>query len=135
MTLEPTTLKGALWLAALQQVLIASANLFAVRMFSYREHLKRVPGHVAEVFVVQNLYIMLTVLGMAGLCVFGTDAFLAGDPLARGLAAFLSLFWGVRLAFQLFFYDRAMRAKYRGLDALFSITFAYLTALFGYLAV
>jgi hypothetical protein len=120
-----------LWGAGVLQTLIASANVFAVRMFHYRESMKTVPAHVAEVFWAQNVFIMLTVVGMAALC-FGFAAELSsGDRLARCLSGFLSLFWGVRFAFQLFFYDRETRRRYRIFDVLFLASFVYLTVVFG----
>jgi hypothetical protein len=119
-----------IWAAGVLQLLVASANVFAVRMFRYRESLRAVPGHVAEVFVVQNVFIMLTVVGMAGLC-FGFAGELAGGSrLARVLSGFLSFFWGSRLAFQLFFYDRRLRREHRVFDVLLLLTFGYLVVVF-----
>lgn len=119
-----------LWGAGVLQTLIASANVFAIRMFRYRESMKTVPAHVAEVFWAQNLFIVLTVLGMAALC-FGFAAEMSsGDRLARCLGGFLALFWGARFAFQLFFYDLEMRRRHRIFDALFLASFAYLTVVF-----
>ena len=66
-----------IWAAGGLQLMVASANVFAARMFRYRESLRTLPGHVAEVFVVQNIFIMLTVVGMAVLC-FGFAEELAG---------------------------------------------------------
>ncbi len=119
-----------LWLAGGLQVMVASANVPAVRMFRYRESLRAVPAHVAEVFWVQNVFIVLTVLGMAGVC-FAFPADLAGGShLGRAVSGFLALFWGVRLGFQLLFYDRATRRQYRTFDVLFVLTFGYLIAVF-----
>jgi len=119
-----------IWAAGALQLLVASANVFAARMFRYRESIRTLPGHVAEVFVVQNIFIMFTVVGMAGLC-FGFAGELAGSSrLGQCLSGFLSVFWGIRLAFQLFFYDRKLRRQHRLADVLFLITFVYLTLIF-----
>jgi alginate O-acetyltransferase complex protein AlgI len=119
-----------LWAAGVLQLLVASANVFAVRMFGYRETLASVPKHVAQVFVVQNVFIVLTVVGTAGLCFVFPDDLSGGSILGRRLSAFLALFWGIRLLFQLFYYDREVRRRHRVLDALFVLAFAYLTAVF-----
>ena len=112
------------------QLLIASANVPAIRMFRYRESLRAVPAHVAEVFWVQNVFIVLVVLAMAGMC-FTFPADLAGGTgLGRAASGFLALFWAVRLGFQLFFYDREMRRRYRAFDAVFVSAFTYLVAVF-----
>jgi hypothetical protein len=109
---------------------VASANVFAARMFRYRESLRTVPRHVAQVFVVQNVFIMLTVAGMAGLCLAFAHDLTDGSVLGRSLSGFLSIFWGIRLAFHVFFYDRELRRKHRMFDILFLLAFVYLTAVF-----
>ncbi len=112
------------------QVLIASANVPAARMFRYRESLRAVPAHVAEVFWVQNVFIVLTVLGTAGLCFAFPGDLAGGSHLGRAVSGFLAVFWAVRLAFQLFFYDREMRRRHRAFDVLFVSAFTYLIAAF-----
>ena len=120
--------------AGVLQVLVASANLPAVRMFRYREALRSVPAHVAEVFWVQNVFIVLTVLGTAGLC-FAFPADLAGGTaLGRTVSGLLAVFWAVRLGVQLLYYDAALRRQHRSFDLLFIATFVYLTAVFGWAA-
>jgi hypothetical protein len=85
---------------------------------------------VAEVFVVQNIFIVFAVLGMAGLC-FGFAAELAGGSLlGRWLSGFLSVFWFGRLMCQFFYYDRELRRQHRFFDALFVLAFAYLVVIF-----
>ena len=119
-----------IWAAGVLQMLIASANVPAFRMFRYRESLRTVPAHVAEVFVVQNLFIMLTVFGMAGLC-FAFAGDLAGaSTLGRALGGFLAGFWAIRLVFQLCYYDKIIRRRYRVFDMLFLLTFVFLALVF-----
>lgn len=109
---------------------MASANVFAVRMLRYRESLRAVPRHVAQVFVVQNVFIVLTVIGMAALCLVFADELAGGSRLGRSLSFFLSVFWGIRLAFQWFVYDRELRRRHRVFDVLFLVAFAYLAVVF-----
>jgi len=118
------------WVAGVLQLLVASANIVAARMFRYRESLRSLPAHVAEVFVVQNIFIMFTVVGMAGLCFAFAEELAGGSLLGRCLSGFLSVFWLGRLIFQLFFYDRKMRRQYRVIDVLFLLTFTYLVVVF-----
>ncbi len=119
-----------IWAAGGLQLMVASANVFAARMFRYRESLRTLPGHVAEVFVVQNIFIMLTVVGMAVLCFGFAEELAGGSLLGRCLSGFLSVFWFVRLVFQLFFYDRELRRQHRVFDVLFLLTFGYLVVVF-----
>ena len=120
-----------IWIAGGLQLLIAMSNFFAAKMFRYRESLRALPGHVAEVFIVQNIFIVFTVVGMAGLC-FAFPGELAGSSmLGQSVSAFLSVFWCGRLVFQLFFYDRELRRQHRAFDVLFLLAFAYLAVVFG----
>jgi hypothetical protein len=118
------------WAAGILQLLVASSNIFAAKMFRYRESVRTLPAHVAEVFVVQNIFIIFVVVGMAGLC-FGFAKDLAGGSLlGRWLSGFLSVFWFVRLACQLFYYDRKLRREHRVFDVLFVLAFTYLVVIF-----
>jgi hypothetical protein len=119
-----------IWAAGLLQLLVASANVVAVKMFRYRESLRAVPRHVAHVFVVQNVFIVVTVVAMAGLCFSFAEDLAGGSRLGRSLSGFFAVFWAVRLVFQLFFYDRESRRQHRVFDILFLIAFVYLVAVF-----
>lgn len=119
-----------LWAAGFLQLLVASANIFAPRVLHYRENLARVSPMVREVFIVQNVYIVLVLLGTAGLC-FAFDADLAGGSrLGQCLSGFLAVFWGLRVLIQLFCYDRATRRRYPVFDLLFLSAFVYLSGVF-----
>jgi len=120
-----------IWIAGGLQLLIAMSNFFAAKMFRYRESLRPLPGHVAEVFIVQNIFIVFTVVGMAGLCFAFPEELAGGSMLGQSVSAFLSVFWCGRLVFQLFFYDRELRRQHRAFDILFLIAFAYLVVVFG----
>ncbi|MCA9323312.1 MAG: hypothetical protein KDB53_21420, partial [Planctomycetes bacterium] len=74
--------------------------------------------------------IVFTVVGMAALCFFAAPELSGATALGRGLSAFLSLFWWARLFFQLFYYDRDVRRRYRVVDALFVVAFVYLAVVF-----
>jgi len=91
-----------IWIAGGLQLLVASSNVFAAKMFRYRESLRTLPVHLAEVFVV----------------------------LGRSVSGFLSVFWCGRLIFQLFFYDWELRRQHRAFDVLFLFAFAYLVVVF-----
>ena len=52
-----------LWVAAVLQWLVASSNLFAARIFAYREQIAKLSPFVREFFIVQNSYIMTSTNG------------------------------------------------------------------------
>ena len=71
-----------LWVAALLQWLVASSNLFAARIFAYRQEVAKLSPFVREVFIVQNIYIMTTV-AMFGIVSIVFTAELAGGSAPR----------------------------------------------------
>jgi len=117
-------------LAGLVQLGIASANIVAARLFRYRESLASVPLVVRNVFVVQNAFIVLILIGISLLClVFPAD--LAGrTALGRAISGFLAVFWALRLAAQLFYYSAAKKRDYPIWNVLFILVFVYLTIVF-----
>ena len=116
--------------AGVLQLLIASANVFVPRKLDYRGNLARVTPVVRDVFIVQNVYIVLVLLGLAGLC-FAFPADLAGrSPLGRALAGFLAVFWGLRVVLQLFFYDGTVKKRFPVWNGVFLCAYVVLTATF-----
>ena len=71
-------------MAGVVQLGIASANFVAARLFKYRESLAPVPGVVRDVFVVQNVFIVVILVGASLLC------FLFPSELAGGTTICLS---------------------------------------------
>ena len=123
-------LEPFLWVAGALHGLIAVSNLAAARLYRYRDEMAKVGPFVREVFYVQNAYIMATVGALGLACVrFAPD--LAGrTPLGRGLSGFLAVFWGARVAIQLFVYDREARRHHPVADRLFLLAFLYLSGVF-----
>jgi hypothetical protein len=114
------------------QLLIASVNFFAPRKFDYAGNLRKVSPIVREVFIVQNVYIVLFLSFFAVLCFLFAADLAGGSALGRALSGFFCLFWGLRLVLQFAFYDRELRRQNRVFDVLFLTTFAYLSAVFGW---
>ena len=121
-----------LWLAGVGQILVASANVFAWRMFGYRENMARLTPVVREVFIVQNVFIMFSVVcfGMTTI-VFAPHLACSNDAFSRVFCGFLAVFWLIRLVVQLFFYDQDTRQKYPLFNVLFLGGFVYLVIIFG----
>lgn len=119
-----------LWFAGVLQLLVAVSNFFAIKMLRYRETLAAVSPHVAQVFVVQNIFIVFMVAGLALMCFAFAPELTNRTALSRSIDGFAALFWFVRLMVQWFYYDRELRRKYRVMDALFSLAFLYLTVVF-----
>jgi hypothetical protein len=124
------TLDSVIPAAGVLHLLVASANVFAPRLLDYRGNLARVAPIVRDVFIVQNVYIELVLVGLAGLC-FAYPADLAGrSPLGRALAGFLAVFWGLRVVLQLAFYDGATKKRFPVWNTVFLLTYVTLAATF-----
>jgi hypothetical protein len=119
-----------LWVAALLQWLIAASNVFAARMFAYRENIARLTPFVREVFIVQNIYIMATVVMFGIVCVAFTPDLAGGSALGRFLSGFLALFWGGRVVIQLLFYDKDVKRSRPFANFVFLTAFIYLCVVF-----
>jgi len=119
-----------LWTAGVVQLLIASANLFAPRKLRYAENLALVSPMVRQIFRVMCFYIVVVLVGFAGLCFAFAPDLAGGSTLGRALSGFLALFWGVRVLVQLFVYDREMKRRHPVFNGLFLTAFLFLTATF-----
>jgi hypothetical protein len=118
------------WVAAVLQWLVAASNVFAARIFAYREELAKLSPFVREVFIVQNIYIMATVAMFGIVSIAFTPELVGGSALGRFLSGFLAIFWGGRVIIQLFFYDLEVKRSRPIANLVFLATFIYLCAVF-----
>lgn len=118
-----------LFVAGLAHFAIASANVVAVRKFGYPTALAPTQRFIRQIFWMQNVFLVLILVGIGALCLgFATE--LRTTAMGRSISGFLSLFWGLRAAAQLFYYDRDKRREHRAFDLLFLAAFAFLVATF-----
>ncbi len=82
-------------------------------------------------------YIVLNIVAFAAVSIILRHELAAGTPLARAVCGYISLFWGIRLVIQLFFFDakeylrnRFLWLGYHGLTCVF----AYHTLVYGWAA-
>lgn len=116
--------------AGLAQLLIAFSNGLAARALDYRGNVARLDRTVGHVFVVQNIFVVVTLVGLASACLVFPNELAGANPLGHAASGFLALFWALRLTLQLTYYDRESRRRHRPLDILFTAAFAALTAVF-----
>ena len=116
--------------AGVIQLAIAALNLALPRALRYRDNLPRLVPIVRQVFIVHSIYIALTLLIFGGLCVGFAAEMTSGSPLGRYLTACLALFWGLRIGFQLLYYDRRWRRRCPWLDRLLLLLLTFLASVF-----
>lgn len=122
-----------LLLAGFAQLGILIASALVPRVFDWKEALCPLPEFLRRLFWVYGVFIVLTIIAFALLTLCHTEALAAGGPLARGLASFIAVFWGLRLLVQFFVFDpspwlttRWLRLGYHLLSLVFLfLTFTY----------
>jgi hypothetical protein len=125
----------AIWGAGMIHVGIMAANVPLPGRLRVRERLAEVPRFVRQIFYVHWVYIVI-VLGMFAALCFGFAPELAGaSGLGRFLSGFMAGFWLLRIALQIFYYDREIRRENRGLDLLYVASLIVLVLIFGMAAV
>lgn len=121
----------AIWGAGFVHSGVVAANVPLPGRLRVRERLAGVPLFVRQIFYVHWLYIVIVVGMFAALC-FGFARELAGGSgLGRFLSGFLCAFWALRIALQVFYYDREVRRENRLLDLMYLGSLVILVAVFG----
>ena len=99
------TLHHALILAGIGHFAILTASALVPKVLNWKEALKPLPPFLRTLFWVYGVFIVLTIIGLGTLTLLNVEAMSKGEPVARTLAAFVAVFWGVRLIVQLFIFD------------------------------
>ena len=76
-------------------VLIASA--LVPQVLDWRDELARVSKLTRQLVWTHGAFIVLTIIAFGVLSIANASSLTSGDPLARSLAGFISVFWGARL--------------------------------------
>ena len=109
-------------------------NLFVPRHLGWREDLQRVSLVNRQIFEVHAIFLVLVLAMFAVLLLTSSAALLEPSRLSRLVLGGLTIFWGLRLLVQWFYYSPA---TWRGNTArtaahvVFSAAWLYVTAVFG----
>jgi hypothetical protein len=126
-----TILGPALWLAGLGHFALLAASGQLPYRLQWRTELPRLSNANRKLFLVATFYIVLTYLSFGVLTLVLHDELLGGGRVAIGLAAFIGLYWLVRLILDWFWFGhRDWPAGRR-----FVLAHIALESLFAYLAV
>jgi hypothetical protein len=125
----------AIWIAGTVHLAVIGANIPLPGMLRVQERLAGVPRFVRQIFYVHWIYIVIVLAMFAGLC-FGFAPELAGaTAMGRFLSGFMCVFWLLRIALQMLYYDREIRREQRVLDFLYLAALLVLVLVFGIAAV
>ena len=120
-------------IAGIGQLGVALSSLVLPRILGWREEVARLEPLTAQVFWTYAGYILGTNVFFGLLSILAPAWLTDGEPLARTLCGFITLYWGVRVLIQLFAYGKT-RPKgrfYAVASACFTLLFAYLTVVYG----
>lgn len=84
---------------------ILLASIQVPRVLDWRDELASLHPFVRQFFWVYGVFIVFTIAALGTLTLMNLQALVDGDAVARSLAGFTSLFWGLRLVVQLFVFD------------------------------
>lgn len=125
-------------LAGLLHFAILIASALTPRALDWRGNLAVLHPFLRRLFWVYGCFIVLVIVAFGTLTVAFSSRLVAGDPLARALAAFVAVFWLARLGVQLFVFDARpflttwiYKCGYHAL----TVVFALLVLVFGWAAV
>ena len=117
-------------------ILLASAAV--PQALDWKESLSGLDQLLRQLIWVHGAFIVLVIIGFGVLSLVFAEELTSGSPLARGVCAFIALFWASRLGVQIFVFDAkahlnsaVVRVGYHGLTGVF----VYHTVVYGLAAV
>jgi hypothetical protein len=112
---------------------LAVANLFVPRRFHWPEELARLSLINRQIFQAHSIFLILMLALFSALLLTCTDALLEPTRLARAVLTGLTVFWGLRMLMQWFFYSPETWRGHRlhtVMHFAFSATWIYVTGVF-----
>ena len=112
---------------------LAVLNLFVPRHLAWREELSRISLVNRQIFQVHAIFLVLILAMFSALLLSSSVALLEPSRLSRIMLGGLTIFWGLRLLFQFFYYSPATWRGNRQRTAIhyaFSAAWIYVTAVF-----
>src|SRR5437667_6165818 len=125
-----TTIELMLIIAGILHLAITSAGITMTRVLDWRKNLAPLCGLTRHVIWTHALFVLMTIIAFGIISLAFPAALSSGAPLARGVCAFIAMFWTTRLLVQFFIFDATpflstatLRLGYHGL----TVVFAYFT--------
>jgi hypothetical protein len=116
-------------------ILLASVQV--PRIFDWKKELAGLHPFVRQLFWVYGVFIVMTISSLGVLTLKHIEQLMNGEPVARSLAAFITIFWGLRLLVQCFVFDArpflTSRWRWLGYHTL-TAAFIYFTLVYGWVA-
>ena len=133
MTISDTTLLLHLRIVGLAMAGLVVLNVAVPAKFHWREEMARLSLLNRQIFQAHSIFLVLTLGLFAALLLTSADTLLEPTRLARAVLIGLTVFWGLRMLMQWFFYSPRV---WRGhtfntvMHVCFSVLWVYVTAVF-----
>jgi hypothetical protein len=105
MTLTPDVLLLHLRVVGVFMALLVVVNIFVPVRLHWREEMARLSLVNRQIFQVHSIFIVLTLALFSALLLTAGDALLERTRLSRAVLIGLTIFWGVRMLMQWFYYS------------------------------
>jgi hypothetical protein len=134
MTFDASFLLLNLRLVGVAMAGLVILNIFVPHRFRWREDLSRVSLLNRQIFEVHAIFLVVTLALFSALLLTSADALLEPTRLSRAILIGLTIFWGLRLVAQWFYYSPAIwrgQRFFTVMHVLFSALWIYVTGVFG----
>jgi hypothetical protein len=134
MTIDSGLLLVNLRAAGLLLAVLVVVNLFVPSRFGWRADMAKLTPINRQIFQAHSVFLVLILALSSALLLTSADALLEPSRLSRAILLGLTIFWGLRMLMQWFFYSpdtwRGNRF-FTTMHVVFSVTWIYMTAVFG----
>jgi len=133
MTLSPDTLLLHLRLAGVVMASLVVVNLMVPGRFHWREEMSRLSLVNRQIFQAHSVFLVLTLALFSALLLTCGPALLEPTRLSRAVLAGLTVFWGLRMLMQWYFYSPSIWRGHRFNTVMhytFSVVWVYVTTVF-----
>jgi len=133
MIISHDTLLLHLRLTGVVMASLVVVNLFVPRRFNWREEMSRLSLLNRQIFQAHSVFLVLTLALFAALLLTSSAALLEPSRLSRAILVGLTIFWGLRMLMQWWFYSPLIWRGHRFntvMHCVFSAVWVYVTSVF-----
>ncbi|HEX4567037.1 MAG TPA: hypothetical protein VH138_10415 [Vicinamibacterales bacterium] len=134
MTIDSGLLLTNLRAAGVLLAMLVVVNLFVPSRFGWRADMAKLSLLNRQIFQAHSVFLVLILALSSALLLTSADALLEPSRLSRAILLGLTIFWGLRMVMQWFFYSSDIwrgRRFFTVMHIVFSITWIYMTSVFG----
>jgi hypothetical protein len=131
--ITPDTLLIHLRIVGLVMASLVAVNLIVPVRFNWRDEMARLSLVNRQVFQAHGIFLVLTLALFSALLLTSADTLLEPTRLSRAVLAGLTIFWGLRMLMQWFFYSPELWRGHRFntvMHGVFSMIWVYVTGVF-----